>query len=359
MQLFFLITALLILAAGIALLRQAADNQPRRYLGYLFTILGTIITIAALSNPQPGLGNGILTLPRVREGGIIVVLLCLYELMVVRPGWLDYKRIALLFAPYLAISVLLIFTAGDGITHLDSLRDLAAHLGRTDVKGRLAAFVLLQVYLVAIILLPLWLCRYKPEQRRWLYGLAAICFTISACYDIFVLTAHPAAIAGNRLFFTVMTAYLTAGALRADNPSRRSPNLSPVATTPEKGCGTGSAQLYSRLCQLMESDRPWLDPDLTLNTLAAQLSTNRTSLSAAIRSQGFSSFNEFVNRYRVDEFKRLTTLPGFDARHADLTGLWTAAGFRSKSTFYRSFLQCENVTPATFLHKEPEEAAFL
>lgn len=354
MQLFFLLTSLQILMAGIVLLKHGAGNRSRRYLGYLFTILGALALLAAILNSHPAYGNGILTLPRLREGGIIIALICLYEIMVVRPGWLNFKRVALFFAPYLAIAMLLAFTASDGITRLDNFHALALHLDRPDVQGRLAAFGLFQIYHIGIILLPIGLCRYTPDLRRWLYGLAAISLLTSICYDLMLLSASPAAFVGNRFAFTVLTVYLTAAALRPDIPSRRSPEFSPAATTPEKNGGTGSTQLYERLCRLMETDRPWLDPDLTLNTLASQLSTNRTTLSAAIRSQGFSCFNEFVNRYRVDEFKRLATQPGFDARHADLTGLWTAAGFSSKSTFYRSFYQCENITPATFLHKEPE-----
>ena len=349
---FFLLTAILILLAGITLLKQASDNQPRRFLGLVFTILGVMGIIPPLMGFPHPMPHPVLTLPRLREGGIIITLICIYEIMVIRPGWINLKRTTCLFAPCLAIAAILAITSADGITPLGGFADIAPNIARPDVVGRLASFLLLQSYFLVVILLPFALCRYQPRKRRWLYGLAALCTTTSICYEVFVLTGYPEAIIGNRISFTLLTAYLTIGALRTDDPSRLSPELPQMQPAPAQPVSPTQA-LYNRLAVLMETTAPWLDPNLTISTLATQLNSNRTTLSAAIREQGFSSFNEYVNRYRVNEFIRLVIQQEAGADD-DITSLWNAAGFRSKSTFYRSFIQCEGITPYKFMQNRPK-----
>lgn len=98
---------------------------------------------------------------------------------------------------------------------------------------------------------------------------------------------------------------------------------------------------------MMQADSPWRDSALTLPQLATMLGTNRSTLSLIIRDQGFGSFPEFINHYRIDEFKRLVN----ENSRMNISDAWYTAGFRSKSTFYRYFYQHEGMTPSDYVQK--------
>jgi AraC-like DNA-binding protein len=58
------------------------------------------------------------------------------------------------------------------------------------------------------------------------------------------------------------------------------------------------------------------------------------------------NFCDFVNRYRVNEFKRLAVLP--DSEKFNLLGLALDSGFNSKATFNSSFRKATGMTPSAW-----------
>ncbi|QDA58684.1 helix-turn-helix domain-containing protein [Hymenobacter jejuensis] len=100
----------------------------------------------------------------------------------------------------------------------------------------------------------------------------------------------------------------------------------------------------AKLTRLMETDRPYLAPELTLSTLAAQLRTNTSLLSRVINSCFGQNFNDYVNTYRVAEAERKLQNPNF--RHYTLLAVALESGFNSKSTFNRVFKKLRGATPS-------------
>lgn len=100
------------------------------------------------------------------------------------------------------------------------------------------------------------------------------------------------------------------------------------------------------LAQLMETNKPFIDSELTLYELAKSLKINSSELSALINKEIGCNFYEFVNRYRVEEFKKKIK----EGKHENLTILSLAydSGFASKATFYRIFKKIEGCTPSEF-----------
>ena len=99
-----------------------------------------------------------------------------------------------------------------------------------------------------------------------------------------------------------------------------------------------------RLLRLMEEERPWLEPELTLAELAARLRTNTSLLSHVINTGCGQNFNDFVNRYRVAEAERKLQDPRL--AHYSLVGIALESGFNSKSTFNRVFKKLTDRTPS-------------
>jgi AraC-like DNA-binding protein len=95
--------------------------------------------------------------------------------------------------------------------------------------------------------------------------------------------------------------------------------------------------------QLMQNEKMFLNPELSLADLAKRLKTNVSVLSAAI-NQGFGkNFNDFVNEHRVLEFKQQAGLP--ENKHFTLLALAFECGFNSKATFNRAVKKATGLSP--------------
>jgi AraC-like DNA-binding protein len=102
----------------------------------------------------------------------------------------------------------------------------------------------------------------------------------------------------------------------------------------------------------MLKNKPYANPNLSLNELAMKLKMQPHILSKVI-NQGFQkNFFDFINNYRVEEFKLRMDDPKY--RHYTLISVAYEVGFNSKTAFNRSFKKMTNQTPSEYynLHKE-------
>lgn len=119
----------------------------------------------------------------------------------------------------------------------------------------------------------------------------------------------------------------------------------------EKYAKSGMSQdravaLWQSLIDVMQTDKPYLNNDLTLPDLAELLSVSSQALSLLINTQANESFYQFINRYRVESAKRLLVMEVNRGRR--LLEIAEDAGFNSHSTFYNHFKKLEGVTPAQY-----------
>lgn len=103
--------------------------------------------------------------------------------------------------------------------------------------------------------------------------------------------------------------------------------------------------LYYRVLLVMEKERPFLNPELTISLLAKAAITNRTHLSTAINRMTGTNFSTWLAEYRVNYVIHLMTTSGSD--NWDM--LYEKAGFGSRTSFYRQFKQITGLTPKQFL----------
>jgi len=105
-------------------------------------------------------------------------------------------------------------------------------------------------------------------------------------------------------------------------------------------------QLIDKLLTHMIEKKPYLDSELTLSSLAKDISMSRSQLSQLINDGLGENFYDFVNKYRVEEVKRLMTDP--QAKNFNLLGIALEAGFKSKSTFNLIFKRFTGLTPTEY-----------
>ncbi len=116
------------------------------------------------------------------------------------------------------------------------------------------------------------------------------------------------------------------------------------------------AEIYDQLCQLMEQERVWADPQLGRERLTEMLGTNRTYLSAIVKEKSGMSLVQFINSYRITEAVRI--LSDRNSINVPIKQLYQSLGFSSPTTFYKLFQQQVGITPSVYrrqvLAQQPE-----
>lgn len=137
---------------------------------------------------------------------------------------------------------------------------------------------------------------------------------------------------------------------RAVTGQQSSKPTSPTSRLPE----TSAAEFIRRLQQTMEDQQLYLDPSLTVNSLADQAGIPAKTVSAVLNQHLDKSFSTFVNEYRVAAFKRRILQE--DTSHLTISGIAMECGFSSPATFQRIFKQLTGATPSQFIQeaKQPE-----
>lgn len=106
------------------------------------------------------------------------------------------------------------------------------------------------------------------------------------------------------------------------------------------------AGLGRRLDTLMEADKLYLDAELSLASLAEQLTVSPKELSLVINESKQKNFHDYLNGWRVRETARLLSHP--EHQGSSLLEIAFAAGFNSKATFNRVFKQATGMTPSQY-----------
>ena len=110
--------------------------------------------------------------------------------------------------------------------------------------------------------------------------------------------------------------------------------------------------IYKKIKECMELERPYTNPNLRLPELASMADTTPAKLSQMLNQHLKQTFFDFINLYRVEEFKRRVT----DEKNSQYTvsAIAEACGFK-RSTFFATFKKFEHCTPTEWLQKKEAE----
>lgn len=131
------------------------------------------------------------------------------------------------------------------------------------------------------------------------------------------------------------------GLVSEDNGQRTPESTRPAVQLPDL------PKQLSGLLNYMDTEKPYFDPDLSLADLARRLHTVPALLSQVINVGTGKNFNDFINEYRVEEFKRQVCKPA--NAHLSFLGLALDCGFNSKATFNRAFKKFTGLSPKEFV----------
>jgi AraC-like DNA-binding protein len=112
-------------------------------------------------------------------------------------------------------------------------------------------------------------------------------------------------------------------------------------------------ELKTKLINLFEKENIFNQQDLRITSVAEKLNTNRTYISRLINDEFNMNFNEFVNKYRIQDAKKLI-LSNTNKKHT-IDYIAEKSGFGSTASFLRVFKEIEGTTPSKFRNNHKEQ----
>ena len=102
-----------------------------------------------------------------------------------------------------------------------------------------------------------------------------------------------------------------------------------------------------KILHLVENEKVFKNPTLTLSDLSKLLNTNTKNISKSINSGFDMNFNDFINHYRIEAVKE--KLHKKEHKTSTLLGIAFDCGFNSKATFNRAFKKSIDLSPKDYL----------
>ncbi|MCK9423452.1 MAG: helix-turn-helix transcriptional regulator [Bacteroidales bacterium] len=108
-------------------------------------------------------------------------------------------------------------------------------------------------------------------------------------------------------------------------------------------------EYLQRLNSFMETNKPFLNPEISLESLANEISVNPRILSQIINETYNKNFKGYISEFRIKESMKMLA----DSNHSKLTILEILyqVGFNSKSAFNNQFKLYTNLTPQEYRSK--------
>lgn len=106
-------------------------------------------------------------------------------------------------------------------------------------------------------------------------------------------------------------------------------------------------EVIKRVIECMEVKRIYLNENLKMSDLAKEVDCSNQILSQVFNLFLNEKYNEFINRYRINEFKQIVSTSNYSKY--TLKSLAQRSGFSSYTSFYRAFKEQTGTTPNEFI----------
>jgi AraC-like DNA-binding protein len=108
----------------------------------------------------------------------------------------------------------------------------------------------------------------------------------------------------------------------------------------------------NKILTYMQKDKPYLDSNIRLNTLAINLGISPSYLSQILNLKLNQNFYDFINHYRIKEAMIILSDP---KKNDNILSVAFEVGFNSKQTFNSAFKKYTKVTPSQFKRKQEKD----
>lgn len=359
-------------AAVIMFAKHSKQNDRSRLFIALFFLTSAVAAlgevILALCDPDYASGFLLLDPKVILCGFAIFFLLLLYPVEVLRPNWLNGKRVLLMLLPWMGLAVTLIVWQHLHIRLLHSVPEVFAYISEPNVWLRvLLTFIYIPYGIWLLVMQHNW--QNSSAPLPWIR--AVVCITLCMTVTYFAgqgLRIFWANVMHEVLYMAVTALVLYVElAIRLRVPdSMVSANYTPpvmelnfpqetssVAGTEEE-TSVVITETANRIAMAMKDPDVWQNPELSQADLIRIVGTNRRYCQLAIHALGYNSYPEMINSRRVEYIQdSLRANP-----EQNIQNLFYEAGYRSRTSAWRNFTAITGCSPSDFTtsRKETEYA---
>ncbi|RGU30548.1 helix-turn-helix domain-containing protein [Bacteroides cellulosilyticus] len=270
-----------------------------------------------------------------------------YLLELTAPGWLNWKKIFLLFSPYLIFTIAYLCTFYAPI--------FPFYFG----------FILL--YSAVIVLIVTFAARryqryihnnYSYSEHIDVAWLKKATLILAICLLTWVYTSIHITGWGDTIYYIssvvlwFVIIHYSAYQISIPMPNNLKGNLlakEPVEENETTGTEQENGSYYAfreELLKVMEEQQLYLNPKLTISDVANAIGTNRTYLSSYFNNKLNITFYDYINNLRIEKTGKqlLATYP----YTMNIDEIAERSGFNSTSTFRRAFFKNTGMTPLQY-----------
>ena len=388
--------AVICLGGASLLFLRGRNNRSRRLLAsimlawgifYVIRIVGMLMGNQNLYFTKVDIANVFL----LTSGNLYLIILLLYPLEIVRPGWLNLKRTGLLLLPYIGVTLFYYFVLsllGQKPLILSDINQFMKHIGQFNVWFRILMTLSIAAYLAYLFRLT-W--RYKEFYQQWCrnnysddetmniswlrqYGIGVVLIGVAYFWGVFDGNTYSFII--HNLTVQCFFCYTLYKGLFHDNPytenffsytldeneACQKAELKEKVSSTENVClleveGNENAFLKKlptycdEISSWMIKKKPYLNPNFKLIDVSEILPLNRTYLSRVFNEGFGNSFNDVVCNYRLREAEWLLV----NRKDIPVGQVGELCGFSSPSVFHRAFVQSHDGLTPNCYRKQTEE----
>lgn len=329
------------------MLSHSEGIRVRKIWGYTLLIWGLATSFFLIMDIFFGttifeLGYGALTALDLLVGNLLGWLFLIYPTETLRPGWLNLRRSLAQLLPMFALVVL-------------------NYLIPVDLSPLIALF---PVVLGVLLLWHIRAYRQWCEENfssmdyidvQWVMRYLIMLVLIGISYLYMYVSTNPMRSFTQQWLLIFFLIYSTEQILFRRDPwqtlhSAEDIPLEVVSAEPEAPQPVAEspyAGQRKKLEEWMDFEKPYLNPEFRLMDISEVLPMNRTYLSQLINTEYGCTFYQFVNRYRIDEAKRLLR----DKPFLTVQEVAAQSGFSSRVVFTNAFTKETGVSPREWSKK--------
>jgi AraC-like DNA-binding protein len=360
-----------LLASLLLFARRKSGEKSRVILAVivLFSVFNYIPRFVALcngENPEMVVSARLLLLAY-----FMIISYILYPIEVISPGWLNLRRIIKLYSPLLVLSLTYKVSLWLGVeyTPYSSLLEMIAHADKFEVGFRIALSLLIFSPIFFIFFINRTRIYHNSDHvwiKKYIFTLSVniIAYMLVLVFNRPIIhTLYYYVSVGCSLYIVYMELFdrligrsdIVTGTIEEKYMPTENAVINAAGGTPlptDKCIAEQkNALLIKRLDCYMKDNNAWRDPDLSLNTLASELFTNRTTLAQAMREYGYENYTNYINRLRIeDSIEQICSKESENFQEA-----FYFAGFRSRGTALRNFRLYTGMTPSEYFQKKTLE----
>lgn len=205
--------------------------------------------------------------------------------------------------------------------------------------------ILASGYHLRHVLKKLWFSKEKSnDEEVWLLN---IFFGVAIVYIAYETVAYTSYIVGALSFSFLLYVSLLLWLYQRNR--REIASDSPIKYANSSLTSEDAEKTMQRLSTVMQSDKLYLDTDLTLASLSEKVGLPSKELSQAINQMAGKNYSNYIADLRVEEAKRLLLSP--EHQHFKIAAIAYDSGFNSLSSFNAVFKKHTGFTPNEYRKK--------